>query len=142
MYSADRSFIKDLKNIDRHLDCEYVPKYERFVITYKRAIGEPVPVFIVQTEDNEFRRPDRRDLEKVRECDLEKESIEDKFRRISKQVWEAQFAQQRKASQEFKERALDDKVILSQKFSRLTGIGKGNSAFRRIDVKPKGKKFD
>lgn len=141
MLNPPRSFVKDLKNICKHLDCEFEPRYERFIVTYKRAIGEPVPVFVVETDDKQFRYPDQRDIKKVVECDLERETVDEKMQRISKQVWDAQREQQKKASQEWRERTLDDKLQLASRFAKLAGFGKGNSTFRRIDVKPKGKVF-
>jgi len=136
MYTAPEWFIKDIKRIHNKLDCEYVPKYERFIVTCELPTGESAPVFIVGdiTPGIEgFRYPDKRDVDALHECDLEKETIEDKFAKIAKKVSEEKQKEWQVQKDMIKERTMDDKIQLMNKFQRLTGSGKGNSAFRRID---------
>ena len=146
MYSTPKSFLKDIKHIDRNLDCQYSPRCERFIVTYKRAYGDEVPVFIVGDPDpnnpDGFRFPDRRDIEKIHECDFHRETAEEKWQRLSKLVWDQQQKQLEKQQDMIRQRTLEDRVQLVHAFQRFLGAGKGNSAFRRIKIKQKGVKFD
>lgn len=138
MVSVDRSFVADLKRLDKRLNCQFDNRMERFVVTYDRAVGNPVPVYIVQSESGGFKKPDQRDILVLHEGDLQREGPRDRIRRIARYMEEYREDQRRKASEAIHDRTKDDKIQLSNAFGRLAGAGKGNATFRRIESKPKG----
>ena len=144
MYDPDRGFIKKLKALDPNLGCKYEQGHEHFVITYRRAIGEPVPVWMVKSDDGGFRHPDDRDILKLREGDLHRVPLKDRLRGVSKYMEDDRANLARHRKQEIRDMTKDNKVQLANKFSKIDSAmsgGKGDCQFRRINLRPKGKVF-
>lgn len=138
MHNPDRVFMKRLKKLDKRLGCYYEMNHGHFVITYKRATGDPVPLFIVKTDKGGFRHPDQRDLDKLMECDIRRESPREKMLRVSKYMDDYRAKKRKQARDLFRELTRDDRRQLMPAFARLGNEGKFNSTFRRIVPKPRG----
>ena len=141
MYVPDRTFMKRLRSLDRNLDCYYERSHGHFVITYRRAIGQPVPLFIVQGDDGGFRQPDQRDINKLHESDLHREDLKNRLQKTAKYMEAVRRKKRKQARELFRDRTKDDKLQLMQAFGRAANTSKSNSAFRRIKLKPRGKVF-
>jgi hypothetical protein len=141
MYEPDRVFMQRLKALDKRLGCEYAWGHGHFVITYKRANGDDVPLFVVEAEDGGFRQPDRRDLDFLMKADLERESIRDRLDRTAKYMEDVRAHKRRTVKGEIRDMTKESKIQISSILSRMAGGGKGNATFRRITHKPKGQVF-
>ena len=130
----DRSFMAQLKSLDKRLGCEFNGTH--FVITFERHDRSPVNIWKVADERGGFRQPDQRELDMLRECDVERVGPDEKFNLVTEYM--RQFRQDARdhAKQEIRDRTKDDKIQLVHSFSKLYGSGKGNSAFRRINNQP------
>ena len=133
MPEVDRSFKRDLKNLDRRLGTKF--NGEHFVITYDRGYGLPVNIFRVKGRDDGFRQPDKRDLEVIKGGDLETEKMETRLKRsaYASECMRREIA--RKAAENIRNMTKDDKNQLQKAFIQKTNASKGNAAFRRIDHK-------
>jgi len=132
MPSVNPSFMKDLKSMDRKLDCIWNPDNKKFIVTYERATGQPVPVAtLAGMENGEFRQPNQKDLEFIKSGDLSSDSIKNKLNKVASYMENVREEQRRKAEEEIKAMTKDSKIQLQQAAVRVAG-GKGNSAFRRI----------
>jgi hypothetical protein len=132
MPSVNPSFMKDLKSMDRKLDCIWNPDNKKFIITYERAMGGCVPIAtLAGIENGEFRQPNQKDLEFIKSGDLSNDSIKNKLNKVASYMENVREEQKRKAKQEIKAMTKDSKIQLQQAAVRVAG-GKGNSAFRRI----------
>jgi len=138
MYQPDRVFVKDLKTLDRRLGCEYVPGHGHFVVNYKRPYGGRVPIFMVKGDNGEFRQPDKRDLEFLKSGDLNNEDMKTKIQKSALYMEKVREKKRKDARENIRGATKDDKIQLARAIGRLAGAGKGNSAFRRIEPKPKG----
>ena len=144
MYDPDRGFMKKLKTLDPNLGCKYEPDHQHFVITYRRPIGEPVPVWMIKSDDGGFRHPDDRDILKLREGDLHRVPLKDRLRGVSKYMEEDRATRAMNRSQEIRDMTKDSKIQLMKKFSKIDSAmsgGKENYHFRRINLRPKGEVF-
>ena len=137
MYSVNRAFLKDLKLLDNRLDCEYDIEVERFVITYERATGGPVPVLIVGMNEGYFRQPDKRDIEMLWRGDNARISPKERILRTAKYMEDYRETRRRYMADEIRAMTKDGVNQLKPKLDRLRGSGKGNATFRRIDRKKK-----
>ena len=133
MPNCDRSFLKDLKSLDKRLSVFFNGAH--FVVRYDRGYGEPVNIFRVKGRDDGFRQPDRRDLEVIKGGDLETEKMETRLKRSAYAAERLRQEQIRKAKENIRDMTRDDKIFLSQKFGQITNQSKSNAAFRRIDHK-------
>lgn len=138
MYSPDRVFMKDLRRLDPKLGCHYETNHHHFVITYKRPIGEKVPVMMVKGENDGFRQPDRREIEALKASDTLRIPMEARLKAAASYMETAREKERRKAKENIRDHTKDDKLQLAPKFARLTNEGKFNSTFRRIEPKSKG----
>jgi hypothetical protein len=137
-YVPDRTFVNDIKKLDPKLGCKYVPSHKRFVVTYGRAVGGSVPVFMVKGENGEFRQPDKRDLDFLLSGDLTREDMKTKLQKSALYMEKVGEKKLKDAQDNIRNATKDDKIQLTNAFSKLGGGGKGNSAFRRIEPKTKG----
>ncbi len=80
-YRPDRAFMAELKRTDPRLGCRFNGKF--FVITYERAHGGAVPIMSIRDDNGDFRHPDPRDIQKIKESDLQREDFREKFLRLS-----------------------------------------------------------
>ena len=133
MPEVDRSFKRDLRNLDRRLGTKF--NGEHFVITYDRGYGEPVNIFRVKGRDDGFRQPDQRDLAIIKGGDLETEKMETRLKKTAYASERIRAEMQRKARENIRDMTRDDKTYLSQKFGQITNQSKSNAAYRRIDHK-------
>lgn len=135
MPEPDRSFLRDLRNMDRRLGTKF--NGEHFVVTYQRPFGEPVNVLRVRAEDGGFRQPDKRDLAIIKGGDLaEGPKME---LRLREAAYKAELIRQRdkqKAHENIRDMTKDSKNQLTKAFIQATNLSKGNATFRRIDHKP------
>ena len=135
MPEVDRSFLKDLKNLDKRLDVKW--NSEHFVITYERGYGEPVNILRVMGEGKNFRQPDQRDLSIIKGGDLsEGPKMESRLREAAYRAECIREIDKRKAHENIRDMTKDSKNQLSKAFIQATNQGKGNATFRRIDHKP------
>lgn len=134
MPECDRSFLRDLKNLDRRLGTKFNGNH--FVITYDRGHGEPVNILRVRGEDGGFKQPDRRDLSIVKGGDLEDEKMEVRLRKAAYKAEQVRLEDRRKAKEMIRNRTKDDKNQLAKAFSKVSNTNQGNATFRRIDHKP------
>jgi len=141
MYRPDRVFVKNLKTLDKRLGCKYVPDHGHFVVDYERAYGGRVPIFMVKGDKGEFRQPDKRDLDFLKSGDLNNEDMKTKIQKSALYMEKAREKQQKDARDNIRGATKDDKIQLARAFGRLAGGGKNNSAFRRIEPKPKGSRL-
>jgi hypothetical protein len=134
MPEIDRSFKRDLKNLDRRLDAKF--NGQHFVITYDRGHGQPVNILRVKGEDGGYRMPDRRDLAIVKGGDLEDEKMEVRLKKAAYKAEQVRLEDKRRAKAEIRAMTLDNKNQLAKAFTQKFNTSKGNATFRRIDHKP------
>lgn len=134
MPTVDRSFMKDLKSLDKRLSTKF--NGQNIVITYDRGHGEPVNILRVKADDGGFRQPDKRDLAVIKGGDLETEKMETRLKRTAYASELMRREAKRKAAENIRDMTKDDKIYLGQKFCQATNQSKANAAFRRIDHKP------
>lgn len=134
MPEVERSFMKDLKNLDRRLGTKF--NGEHFVVTYDRGYGEPVNIHRVKADDGGFRQPDRRDLAIIKGGDLANEKAETRIQKLAYVSELIRRDQKRKAHENLRDMTKDNKNQLKKAFIQRTNSSKGNATFRRIDHKP------
>jgi len=134
------SFPKRLKEIDKDLNCVFDDKMNRFVI-HQRTDNPILPnptIFVVETEAGGFRHPDLRDINTLQQADIRKQGPKARLKRAMEYMQDVREKNRKKSKAMFREQTIDDKNQLMNVFSKAAGF-KGNSAFRRIDPKIKGK---
>ena len=132
----DRSFMRDLKNMDRRLGCKF--NGQNFVITYDRGYGEPVNVLLIKRDDGGFRQPTGRDLELLRQGDLASgESMDTRLRKLAYASYEIRETLKRKHRENIRNMTKDDKNYMMNKIGRLTGQGTPRPAYRQVPYKSK-----
>lgn len=142
MYSPDRGFVKKLKALDSNLGCRFVPRHGHFVITYRRAVGEPVPVLLIEGEDGGFRHPDDRDIRKLQEGDLQRVPMKERLRQVAAYMERDREVRARKRAEMLRDMTKDGKLQLSRTIGKIDhNPGGKRMPFRRINLKPKGKVF-
>ena len=133
--------MKDLKVLDKRLGCKYETSHGHFVVDYKRAQGQPVPIFMVKGDKGEFRHPDRRDLDFLHSGDLTREDMDTKIQKSALYMEKVRENKQKEAQDNIRNATKDDKIQLTKAFGKIAGGGKNNSTFRRIKPKSKGTVF-
>lgn len=142
MYSPDRSFVRKLQSLDPNLGCKFETSHSHFVITYRRPVGEPVPVMLIEAQGGGFRHPDDRDIRKLQEGDLHRVSLKDRLRVVAKHMEDEREKSRRKARSEIRDMTKDGKIQLSRTLAKAANSGgKHNSEFRRINLRPRGQAF-
>lgn len=139
MYEPDRWFLRELRRIDPHLRCEYDHEMERFVLKYQRCADLPVTLSVIEDENGGFRFPDNRELLLLGESDTHRVSVKDRLQACSKYMADYRAKQRRNRKGEIRDMTKDGKIQMTQRLTRAFGFGKGNSAFRRVNLKQKGK---
>jgi len=138
MYNPDRVFVQDLKRLDSKLGCYYEQNHGHFVVTYKRPIGDAVPVMMVKNDDGGFRHPDKRDIERLKEGDNHRVDPVTRVKIAAAYMERERELQRKRRKDEIRNMTKDDKLQLAPRIAKLAG-GKQNSVFRRVEPKPKGK---
>jgi hypothetical protein len=142
MYTPDRVFCKRLKELDPKLGCFFNNDLKKVVITYERGTGEKVPIYVVQTEDEQFRIPDRRDILKLRESDKTKHDTMARLKANADYMAFYRYEQQEARRIELLDRTKDDKYQLAKTMGVAAGASpKSNRPFRLMEHKAKGKVF-
>lgn len=142
IYAPDRAFMRQLKQLDRRLDCIYRLDVERFVITWEMPAGPPSELFVVRAENGGFRHPDGRELDMLCEGDLHRTDLKERLNRTEKYMREYREKQEAFESDEIKNHTKDDKIQLSQAYREVFNMGVKKSAHRRIVPKIKGKTYN
>lgn len=128
--TPDRSFMRDLKRLDKNLGIKF--NGEHFVITYTVPNGV-VNIWKVAAGDRGFRQPDHRDIEILQQSDIERESPEQKQKRVDRYMAAIRAADKKRSAENIRDWTKDGKIQLHRAFARING-GKHNSAFRRIPI--------
>lgn len=138
MYQPDRMFMGRLKTLDNRLGCRFVKSHGHFVVDYQRAYGQPVPIFMVKGDKDEFRHPDNRDLDFLKSGDLTQEDMKTKIQKSALYMERVREKKQKDAADNIRNATKDGKIQLTNAFGKIAGGGKHNSTFRRIEPKAKG----
>ena len=142
MYSPDRVFLQRLKALDENLGCKYEPGHEHFVITYRRSIGDPVNVLLIEGPDGGFRQPDDRDILRLEKGDLHRVPLKDRLRMVSTYMEEDRERRTRKRREMIREQTLDDRLQLKRAIGKIDHNNGGKSMpFRRINLRQRGETF-
>lgn len=139
---ADKGFMRELKSLDKRLDCFFNAEDEIFVITYERPFGDPVPIAKCAGRDKDtgiFRRPDRRDIEFVASGDLSKKDINSKLAESSYYMEKYREKRRETVRDEIRQRTIEDRRSLMSRFQRAAGSGKANAdfskkSFQKLDI--------
>ena len=136
------SFPKRLREVDKDLNCVWNADINRFVIHQKT--GNPIlpnpTICVVETEGGNFRHPDLRDISFLQEADIRREGPKARLKRVAEYMIDERAKDRKNAKDMIRERTIDDKIQLVNVFSKAAGF-KGNSAFRRVKEKAKGKVY-
>ena len=129
----DSAFMKQLKAVDRRLDVKF--NGEHFVVTQKTEKYGDVNIWKVVNEQGGFRQPDRRDLEMIRGSNIENVSPNEQFNLST--AYMERFKEDERERERFNTRSVvtNNRLQVAQWFNKYFGAGKGNSAFRRINVR-------
>lgn len=140
MYTPDHGFVRKLKEVDRKLGCFFNRDSHLVVVTYKRATGEPVPIYTVTGDDGKFRVPDQRDVDKIREGDLENSSVKERLGKTAKYMEGFRTKHKKQTRDLINEATRDNKHQLKRVIDNIHNpSGKGNRPFRQLPPpKPKG----
>ncbi len=135
MPEVDRSFRRDLRNMDSRLGVKF--NGEHMIITYDRGFSEPVNILRVRAENGGFRQPDKRDLAIIKGGDLaEGPKMELRLREAAYKAEKIRQRDKQKAHDNIRDMTKDSKNQLTKAFIQATNLSKGNATFRRIDHKP------
>ena len=134
MPECNPSFVKDLKGLDRRLGVKF--NGEHFVVTYDRGYGEPVNIHRIKEDDGGYRQPDRRDLVVIGQGDLSRgDKMEVRLKKLAYASEQIRAEARRKSNENIRDMTKDGKNQLQRAFLQATNLGKGNSTFRRVDLK-------
>lgn len=136
--SLDDLFLKRLKRIDKRLGMQWSREPERWLMVYDKGNGNFVNMFLIETEDGQYRHPDQRDLVTIRVADLAVKSIDQRLKESAEYMADVRLKDRKNAKDNIRYATLDNKIQLMQAFSKAAGYSKGNSAFRRIQAKARG----
>jgi len=126
----DWSFMKQLRAIDKRLGCEF--NGEHFVLTFTTERYGKVNIWKVVGADKDFRQPDQRELDMVRESDLERLGPEQRWSLVMAYMEKFTEKKREDARGNIRHLTLDNRRILAQAFGRVAGYSKSNSTYRRI----------
>jgi hypothetical protein len=141
-YTPDHGFVKKLKEIDPKLGCFFNTDGPFVVVTYKRATGEPAPIYTCKSKDGGFRIPNDRDIDKIRQGDQNQTSIKDRLGKTAKYMSDREARIKKEAHDNIMGATRDNKIQLMREYGRIYNPGgKGNRPFRQLTPKPKGKIF-
>jgi len=131
--NVNPSFLKDLKLMDRKLNCFFHPETEKFIVTYERATGQPVPVAtLAGMEGGCFRQPNTRDIAFIKSGDMSNTTVQEKMDKVSHYMEFEREKQRKKAYEEVRDRTKDDKIQLQNAFNKTRNGGKGVTGFRQV----------
>jgi hypothetical protein len=137
------SFPKRLKEIDKNLNCQFDDQNKKFVIHYQtknRILGNAA-IMVVEDERGKFRHPDLRDIDTIMASDINKKDPKDRIKEAAQHMVDERQKDRKRAKDMIRERTIDDKIQLINTFARVAGVGKGNSAFRRVKAQARGEVY-
>ena len=141
-YRPHGSFTKRLHVLDRKLGCHLNTEIERWVITYKRATGQPVPIWTVETAHGGYREPDERDINLLKQSDMNNQSVDDMLLRASKHSADVRAISEIQRRNNIYAMTQDSKYQLKRAYGKINNPGgKGDRHVRQLTPKPKGKVF-
>ena len=128
----DRSFMRELRSLDKRLGCFFNPDDEVFVVTYQRASGDPVPIAKCagRQEDGSFRQPDMRDIGFVASGDRARVSVQEHLNIVANYMEDYRAKKRASARENIRNLTKDDKIQLKNAAARVADGGKHNSDFR------------
>lgn len=130
----DRSFMRDLRLMDKRLNCKF--NGSNFVVTYDRGYGEPVNIMSIRADDGGFRQPTGRDLEQLRRGDLASgDSMAVRLDKLAYASYELRTQMREKSREMIRNLTKDDKNYLMRKIGNIAGQGKPRPAFRPVTPK-------
>jgi hypothetical protein len=136
--TPDRAFMADLKRLDKALGIKF--NGEHFVITYKVPNGS-VNIWRVVAGDGGFRQPDHRDIEILQQSNIERESPEEKQKRVEQYMEAIRAADRKRSRENIRDWTKDGKIQLQRAFENVQTGGSWSSpkqapnpAFRRIPI--------
>ena len=133
-YNIDPAFRDELRRIDPKLG--WLFNGHHVVLTYRRATGQPVPIWVVRDDaTGGFRHPDQRDLQMLQANDAHRETVNERLDRIASYMESTRAADKIRTKDTIRNITKDDKLQLMAAYNKVVGSGKGNSAFRRITPK-------
>ena len=137
------SFPKRLKEIDPNLNCQFNRLEKKFHIYYqtKNPMIGNARIMVVENDKGSFRHPDLREIDTIMESDINRREPKDRIKEAAEYMVEERKKDQKNAKDMIRERTRDDKIQLINAFAKIAGVGKGNSAFRRVKEKAKGKVY-
>lgn len=141
MIKPERGFMKNLKNLDRRLDCVFRPEHGHFVIRYDRGYGEPVNLHMVKRDDGGFRQPDMRDLKVIYDGDMTNKKPEVEIAKRAYELLSVREQSMKQSKENIRLMTKDDRIQLMNAFQKAHGVGKNKAAFRPITHKPKGQVY-
>lgn len=136
--SLDDLFLKRLKSIDKRLGMKWSDGPERWLMVYDKGDYDYVNMFLIETEDHQYRHPDQRDLVRIHVADLAAKSAKKRLRESAEYMAGKRLKDHQTAKENIRLMTVDSKIQLMQKFAQTAGYSKGNSAFRRIKAKARG----
>jgi hypothetical protein len=128
-------FVRDLREFDPQLRIRFERRFEKFVITKRRAFGDDWNVLVVQTDNGDFRQPDQRDIKKLYDGDLWRHGgVKERIRSGEEKMLAAQPKDIANAEDELKARTRENKIQLSNAYRKTFNDGSKSPEIRRIDV--------
>ena len=127
----DSSFVRQMGMLDKRLGIKF--NGTRFVITFTTERHGEVNIWTVVGEKGEFRQPDQRELDMLRDSDIERIGPEERFNLALAYMQHYGVERKRVVKEEIRDRTKDDKIQLAQGFAKVAGYSKANSTFRRIE---------
>lgn len=135
MPECDRSFVRDLKNLDRRLGTKF--NGEHFVVTFNRGYDEPVNIYRVKADDGNFKQPDHRDLEIIKGGDLNNgDRMETRLKKLAYASELMRKDIRRKTHEMIRDSIKDDRNQLRRWIGDRANSSKSNAEFRRVPHKP------
>jgi len=131
LVNVPSQFIKNLKQVDKGLDCEYNKFSDRFLIKHNNHI-----VYTIMG-----RYPDNRELLVIKEADFRRKSLEKRLKESEEYAKNYREKKKLEAKESIRDITKDNKIQLQRAFARADVGGKQNSTFRRVIPTPKGKVF-
>jgi hypothetical protein len=138
--SVPSGFLKDLKAYNKDLDCKFCRKRGRFVLTHKGDLSGEYEVAIVEgDEGGGYRYPDNRDIRTIYEADRYHRSRKQRERESAEYMRKYRDDEDNREASEIRDRTKDGRRQLMKAYTKAYNLGKCESTFRKVKLRPKGK---
>ena len=134
-------FTNELKRLYPTLECKFDRKSERFCIYQPSHLSGMVPMFRVDSETDDFRYPDRRDLGAIYRADFQRKAVKQRVVEGEDYMREYRIKEEANVKSEIRDSTKDGKHQLKNMYVKAANLGKGVTGFRQVPVKPRGKVF-